>query len=115
AAGTTPIPWRPTSGAGLPAVGAPSSSIAPDVGRKRPAMHLSSVDLPAPFAPTSATISPGATESVTPRSTGTPPYPAYRSRTRIPSGAKVRLDDAWIARDRRRRSFRDHPPRLEHH
>ena len=79
-------------------------------------MHLSIVDLPAPFAPTRATISPGAIDSDTPRRTGTPPWPAYRSRIRSPgSGAKVRLDHPWIPRDLRGRSLRDHSTRLQHH
>jgi hypothetical protein len=33
-----------------------------------PAMHLSSVDLPAPLAPMTATTSPGGTQSDTPNS-----------------------------------------------
>jgi hypothetical protein len=36
--------------------------------RMAPAMHLSSVDLPAPFAPMTATTSLGATSSETPNS-----------------------------------------------
>ncbi len=38
------------------------------VTRSAPAMHLSSVDLPAPLAPITATTSPGATLSETPNS-----------------------------------------------
>src|SRR5205823_4716040 len=51
-------------------------------GRNSPAIVFSSVVLPAPLAPTSATTSPGSTCSETPWSASTPPpYDTARSRT----------------------------------
>ena len=49
----------------------PSISCRPDVGRSRKPSRLISVVFPEPDAPISATISPRAIESETPRSTGT--------------------------------------------
>src|SRR5438067_434392 len=113
--GTSAIPARTTTCAGFPATGDPSRATVPEVGRSRPAMHLSNVDLPAPFAPTSATSSPAETDNETPRSTATPAYPALSPRTSMPrSGTEIRLDDARIARDFPRRALRDHSPGFEH-
>jgi hypothetical protein len=50
----------------------PSSVTAPELGRSRPDTVRSKVDLPQPEPPTMATISPGATLSVTPSSARTP-------------------------------------------
>ena len=52
------------SGAGSPAMSRPSYSIVPEAGGTRPASVFSSVDLPAPLRPSSATISPSRTSSV---------------------------------------------------
>src|SRR5512143_3088249 len=65
AAARMSLPWNVTS---------------PDRARTRPVTALSSVVLPAPFAPTMVTISPGLTCSETRRSTGRLPYPASRLR-----------------------------------
>jgi hypothetical protein len=46
--------------------GSPSTRISPASGATAPAMILPSVDLPAPFSPTSAWISPAATSTLTP-------------------------------------------------
>src|SRR5689334_6726267 len=60
----------------------PSSTIAPLVASCTPAIALSSVDLPAPLVPRSATISPSSTSKSTPNRTCTPPsYTTSRSRT----------------------------------
>ena len=53
-----------------------SSTIAPCTGRSRPVTARIAVDLPAPLAPSSATISPGRTSNETSSSTGAAPYPA---------------------------------------
>ena len=55
-----------TSG-GAPAIGSPRNRTAPSRGDRRPAIVLSSVDLPAPFGPMIATISPASTRRPTPR------------------------------------------------
>src|SRR5207249_4790008 len=51
----------------------PSQRMAPLRGRTRPATQFSRVLLPAPLGPSSATISPAPTESVTPKSMRTSP------------------------------------------
>ncbi len=51
---------------------APSSSIRPEVGRMKPMTRLSTVDFPAPDAPTSAMVSPGATDRSKSRTAGRP-------------------------------------------
>src|ERR1700732_3259473 len=48
----------------------------PEVMRTTPTRLLSRVLLPEPLAPTSDTTSPGSACTVTPRITGSPPYPA---------------------------------------
>ena len=53
--------------AGEPA-GEPATSIRPPLGRTRPHAILTSVDLPAPFGPSSPTISPSPTATSTPTS-----------------------------------------------
>src|SRR5919204_431411 len=90
----------------------PSQRIAPAHGRTRPATQLRSVLLPAPFGPSSATISPGAIDSVTPESTRTSPYPASSpaiSSTRVTPhvAAEVDVDDVGIRRHLRRRPVGD--------
>src|SRR5260370_38655063 len=54
----------------------PSMLIVPDQGRSAPAITDSSVVLPAPFAPTSATVSPAARSRLTPNSAWKSAYPA---------------------------------------
>ena len=80
----------------------PSQEISPRSAGKMPAMVSTSVDLPAPLAPNSAVISPGATLIETSRSTGRPPratkrllYRQFRSghrSTRVPDKRGVRPD-----------------------
>ena len=66
---------RPSASAGdWKAVGSPSNSIVPLVGPVTPAMILVSVDLPAPFSPTSAWISPASSVKSTSLIAGTPRY-----------------------------------------
>ena len=54
-------------------IGLLSSTIAPSTGRSRPVIARMAVDLPAPLAPISATISPGRTSKLTFSSTGAAP------------------------------------------
>ena len=61
--------------------GSPSTAMSPASGRYRPVMILISVDLPAPFSPTRAWISPGRRSSETPRSAWVEPKLFETSRT----------------------------------
>src|SRR5262245_20843830 len=71
-------------------------------------MHASSVLLPAPLGPTSATISALPTLSVTPDSAARSPYDACRSRTSSTvGGPQIDVDHEGIGGDRRRRSLGD--------
>jgi hypothetical protein len=70
---TIPIPLCLTLWAARPLTDAPRSRTLPDVGRSRPAMIFSSVLLPAPLGPTTATISPSSIPNVTPPTAGRPP------------------------------------------
>src|SRR5262245_42996907 len=59
----------------------------PEVGRSRPPIIFSSVLLPAPLGPTTATISPSSIPNVTPATAGRPPkrfVTASTSRSRSP-------------------------------
>jgi hypothetical protein len=60
--GTRAIPASRASRARRNAVGRPSRRISPESAASRPAAIETSVDLPAPFSPSSAWISPGRTE-----------------------------------------------------
>ena len=55
-----------------------------------PASARSRVVLPAPFAPSTATISPGRMSKLTPCSTGSPPYPTVRPVDRERSDGRRR-------------------------
>ena len=56
-----------TSAAGfVPPISSPSNVIVPSVGVRRPEMVLSTVDFPAPLAPSRATFSPTFTSMSTP-------------------------------------------------
>src|SRR6516225_3496984 len=59
----------------------------PALTRTTPTMLLSRVLFPDPLAPTSDTTSPGSARTVTPRITGSPPYPAVTPVAR--SGAPL--------------------------
>src|SRR5579859_3770876 len=54
----------------------------PVITGSRPVTALSSVDLPAPLGPITATTSPGPTSMLTPDTIGAPPYPAATSSSR---------------------------------
>src|SRR5712664_4222526 len=83
----------------------PASVIVPDVARTRPLRTPSSVDLPAPLAPTRAMSSPGAMSRSMPNSTGPASKPAVRPRTSSRTSglealgialAQVGLDDPLV-------------------
>src|SRR5712671_529103 len=60
--------WRAS-----PAISAPLTRIEPESGLTTPARRFLIVDLPAPFSPTSATTSPGATVKLTSLTAVMPP------------------------------------------
>ncbi len=62
------MPRATISCAGRSPIGSPANTIASRRAGIAPAMHLSSVDLPAPLAPITATTSPSATPIETPNS-----------------------------------------------
>src|SRR6516164_1801377 len=66
--GTSAMPRATTAWAGSSPIGSPSKTTASRRDAITPAMHLSSVDLPAPLAPMTATTSPGCARSDTPNS-----------------------------------------------
>src|SRR5262249_1315794 len=68
-----PIPSRCASAGRRNSTGAPSSSIVPASGRTTPDSTLISVDLPAPFSPSTAWIRPRAQARRAPSSARTPP------------------------------------------
>src|SRR5258708_14347559 len=83
--------------------------IVPAVARTRPLSVPSSVDFPAPLAPTSAMSSAAAISSSMPNSTGPAPKPALRPRT-LTTGSGLRpfrlaLSEVGL----------DHPLILQHH
>ena len=55
---TMPMPWLIASAVSEKTTGSPSSRMRPAVGRSTPAMIFISVDLPAPFSPTSTLTAP---------------------------------------------------------
>src|SRR5580692_8434027 len=73
---TTPS-WR-TCRVDRPTRSSPPSTIDPSRGRSSPLIVDISVDLPAPFGPTTQVMPPSVTSRDTPRSTSPPPYPATR-------------------------------------
>src|SRR5215208_2299191 len=101
-----------------PVTSSPRRTTRPPRGRRSPTIAFTSVDLPAPFGPTSVTISPGRTTTSTPcRMSTSGTYPATRScvsRIGGASATKVRLDHALVAAHLVRRAVGDHLP-LRHH
>ena len=73
-------------------MGRPLSTTVPALGGRNPAMRSSSVLLPAPLRPISATNSPGPTRNVTSRSTGTSPacHPTPVTFSSIVMGRRLR-------------------------
>src|SRR2546421_8278871 len=90
------------------------SDMRPRSGRTRPVTHFISVLLPLPLVPSSATVSPASTWSVTPRSALTAPYPASSpSMARL--SAKIGLLYPLVRHDFGRRADGDDPTRVEAH
>src|SRR4051812_35802113 len=75
------MPARRMSSGAPPVMSVPSKTTRPDAGVSRPTIDFSSVDLPAPFAPSKQTSSPARTSSDTPRKASTAPYRVTTFRT----------------------------------
>ncbi len=65
--GTRATPRAASNSGAMPRIGVSASRTSPCLARTTPAMASSRVDLPAPFGPMTATISPSDTSSDTPR------------------------------------------------
>src|SRR5882672_12751004 len=93
----------------------PSRRMRPAIGRMKPLIVLSAVDLPLPFAPSRATTSPRRTARSTPRRTWICPYPATRCSTASsgPSVTKVGLQHFAIPRHFRGGAVGDDLPVVE--
>src|SRR5215471_3623905 len=79
--GTWVIPPATMASELQPVISVPSSRTRPAVGGTMPQMALRSVDLPAPWLPTSVTMSPASTRRLTWRRIWTSPYPALSCST----------------------------------
>src|SRR5580698_2657746 len=108
----------------LPTSAWPRNVMLPCRGRSSPLMLASSVDLPAPFGPTTQVIPPSATVIETSCSTSPPPYPDTRPSTTSagsPPGdivvllrrAEIGVEHPGIAPDDVRRARGDHRPVVE--
>ena len=90
----------------------PAASTRPRVGASSPLAWRSSVDLPAPLRPISATRSPGASARSTPRRTARPPERSCQTpRKASAGGGSARPRRASAPRPRRGRSRRGARPR----
>src|SRR5258707_6119927 len=113
--GTWAIPVRATGSGDHDALACPANSISPPL-RTRPEIARRVVVLPAPFAPSSATISPSSTFSDSPCSATIGPYRAvtFRSSSRgIELPPEIRLDHVRVRAHLGRRAFRELAPEVE--
>src|SRR5437879_1208856 len=116
------MPLRTSASGRSLVTSAPASMIVPAAAGTRPLSTPSRVDLPAPFAPTSATSSAGATSRSIPKSTGPAPKPAVSPRTlRSGSGleafcialAQVGLDHSLVPQNDVRLALREDLAEIE--
>src|SRR5215218_859100 len=89
----------------MPSILLPSNDTVPARGRSAPAIDFSSVDLPAPLAPPTQTISPIATSSETSEIATSPLYAVVTSRTDSMTISQIGLDHARVAHDVLRRAL----------
>src|SRR5262245_54966768 len=114
--GTWAMPCATTSCAGKAASERPSRRMSPPEGSTSFEITRSSVVLPAPLGPMTATASPAFTSRLKPKSDRTSPYPALTPSTPIIRvGAQVDLDDLPIARHLGGLALRDDLAVGEHH
>src|SRR3954453_7134967 len=98
-----------------PAISSPSKRIFPEAGRSIPAIVFKSVDLPAPLAPTTATISDAPTEIEMSEIATRPSYEVVSDCTSsMVAVAEISLDHLRIAHDGLRRAFDEHAAKIEH-
>src|SRR5947207_5409497 len=98
----------------MPSMRAPSKVTAPERGRSAPAMDFSSVDLPAPLAPATRTISRLATSRLTAEMATRPRYAVVTSCTDSMTIPKVGADDFRIANDVGRLALDQHLAEIEY-
>src|SRR3954464_1445042 len=84
-------PWRSASRGDRKCTGRPSTYSSPPSGACTPAITLPSVDLPAPFSPTSPWMEPRTIETETSRSAWTPPKRLLRSLVSTCGASLTRL------------------------
>src|ERR1700723_2570033 len=97
---------RPTKSMVSPSI---SATMLPELGRSIPMMHFIKVLLPLPLVPSSATVSPAATDSDTLSITRTRPYPALMPE-RVRLLAKIGPLDLGVADRLLRRAVGDLVP-----
>ena len=92
--GNTPFSWNTKMRRGSgPVTASPCTRTSPRVGRRKPPITFSSVDLPQPEAPTMQSISPGATSKLMSSSASTnspgrlPEYRIHKPRTETAGAA----------------------------
>src|SRR6266478_1542651 len=111
------MPARNTAWGGWPAISSASSRMLPALGRMKPLTQLSTVDLPLPFAPSSATTSPCATPNPTPNRICLFGYPASTPRTisNLSAMAEIGFQNHSVRADCGGRPIRDGLAVIEHH
>src|SRR5579863_7039254 len=105
--GTCAMPRRKRSAGGSVSIGSPPRRMVPPSLRSRPETDFASVDLPAPLAPRSATISPRSSVRLTFFNTRLRPYPTetdLSSRSGMVLGSQIGLDHPAVVLNLGRRS-----------
>src|SRR5579863_4692098 len=105
--GTCAMPRRKRSAGGSVSIGSPPRRMVPPSLRSRPETDFASVDLPAPLAPSSVTISPRASVKLTFCNTRLRPYPTetdLSSRSGMVLASQIGLDDQFVLLNLRWRS-----------
>src|SRR5262245_59382587 len=110
------MPWRQTRCGGTAPRSTPSKRSSPERAPCRPAIVFTSVLLPAPLGPMTATTSPAATCSVASHTAGASPYAIDTRRASSNMAlAQVDLDDAGGAHGLARVAAGDHLALVQHH
>ena len=92
-----------------PSIRAPSSRTLPPVGRSSPTISLRSVLFPAPFGPTTATMSPSSIPNVTPLTAGRPPKRFVTRQLRGAGSGLHDYDGGRYGGQRRRLEYHSRP------
>src|SRR4051812_33389498 len=119
--GTSATPRRATCSGRSPRRERPRSRTSPPASRSAPTIACSVDDLPAPFGPTSPTISPWPIAMSMPRTAGTPPYATWTASSSsagtsdiATAPAEIRVRDVDVLPHLGGRSLRECPPLVEH-